>query len=109
MVMIVGASRGWLFPLGADTRLPVLFLVLTGAIAGTLVVIPTAAEIPLLQGLALAGVTAGPLGALLVTLPAVSLPGIAMVGRSLGWRASAAVTGCVVFGGLAGAALLGAL
>jgi hypothetical protein len=49
---------------------------------GVLLVIPTAGEIPILQGLAIAGVAAGPIGALLITLPAVSLPGTAMVGRT---------------------------
>lgn len=105
VVALVGAFRGWLFPI-AGTNGGIL-LVLLAAMLGTLLVIPTAGEIPILQGLALAGLAAGPIGALLVTLPAVSLPGIAMVGRSFGWRVTAATTGVVMAGGvLAGGALV---
>ena len=62
-----------------------------------------------LQGLASAGLSLGPIGALLVTLPAVSLPGLAMVIRSFGPRVTAATTGVVVAGGMLGAALLAVL
>lgn len=103
VVMLVGAFRGWLLPVGVGAGLVVVIL---AAIVGTLVVIPTAGEIPILQGLALAGVAAGPIGALLLTLPAVSLPGIAMVGRALGWRATTLTTVLVVIGGLLGAVVL---
>lgn len=108
IVFVVGAFRGWLFPLGAATASGLLFVVVA-AVLGTLVIIPTAGEIPILQGLALAGVAAGPLGALLITLPVVSLPGMVMVGRALGWRATAATGGLAVAGGLLGAALLAVL
>ncbi|TCK22390.1 hypothetical protein EV378_6392 [Pseudonocardia endophytica] len=104
VVLLIGAFRGWLFPLGAASA--GVLAVVVAAVVGTLLVLPTAGEIPVLQGLALAGATAGPVGALLVTLPAVSIPGIVMVGRAVGWRATAATTGIVVLGGLAGAALL---
>lgn len=104
VVMLVGAFRGWLFPIaGAGSGLLVVVL---AAVVGTLVVIPTAGEIPILQGLAVAGLAAGPVGALLLTLPAVSLPGIAMVGRAFGWRVTAATTAVVMVGGVvAGGAL----
>jgi uncharacterized membrane protein YraQ (UPF0718 family) len=84
-------------------------VVVLAAVVGTLLVIPTAGEIPILQGLALAGLSTGALGALLVTLPAVSLPGIAMVGKALGWRATMATTVVVMLGGLVGAGVLLAL
>ncbi|WP_067506364.1 permease [Actinoplanes sp. TFC3] len=105
MVLLIGAFRGWLFPIGTTLGSGVV-VVMLAAIAGTLLVIPTAGEIPILQGLALAGVALGPLGALLVTLPAVSLPGIAMVGRALGWRTTALTTAMVIAGGVLGAGLL---
>ncbi|MET0189733.1 MAG: hypothetical protein ABW212_12080 [Pseudonocardia sediminis] len=44
-----------------------------------------------------------------MTLPAVGIPGIVMVGRALGGRATAATTALVVAGGLAGAGLLAVL
>lgn len=104
VVLLIGAFRGWLSPVdGAGSGLLVVVL---AAVVGTLLVIPTAGEIPILQGLALAGLAAGPIGALLLTLPAVSLPGIAMVGRAFGWRVTAATTAVVMAGGaLAGGAL----
>jgi uncharacterized membrane protein YraQ (UPF0718 family) len=108
MVLLIGAFRGWLFPIGTTLGSGVV-VVLLAAVVGTLLVIPTAGEIPILQGLALAGVALGPIGALLVTLPAVSLPGIAMVGRVLGWRTTALTTAMVVGGGILGAGLLAVL
>jgi uncharacterized protein len=105
VVMLFGAFRGWLFPISAASGFGLL-IVLIAAGVGTLLVIPTAGEIPILQGLAIAGVAAGPIGALLITLPAVSLPGIAMVGGALGWRTTAATAAMVVAGGLLGAGLL---
>ena len=105
VVMLIGAFRGWLFPISATSGFGLL-VVLIAAGVGTLLVIPTAGEIPILQGLAIAGVAAGPVGALLITLPAVSLPGIAMVGGALGWRTTATTAAMVAVGGLLGAGLL---
>lgn len=108
IVLLVGAFRGWLFPIDALAGAG-LTVVLLAAVLGTLLVIPTAGEIPILQGLAIAGVATGPIGALLVTLPVVSLPGVLMVGRALGWRATAATGALAVVGGLLGAGLLSVL
>jgi uncharacterized protein len=105
VVMLIGAFRGWLFPIAATLNSGLLVVVIA-AVFGTLLVIPTAGEIPILQGLVIAGVAAGPIGALLITLPAVSLPGIAMVGRALGWTTTAATAAMVAVGGLLGAGLL---
>jgi hypothetical protein len=79
------------------------------AIVGTLIVIPTAGEIPILQSLALLGASSGTLGALLITLPAVSVPGAVMVARSFGWKAVATATGVVIAAGLLGATVLSLL
>lgn len=105
VVLLIGAFRGWLLPLDAVSGTGLVIVVLA-AVLGTLLVIPTAGEIPILQGLAVAGVAAGPLGALLITLPVVSLPGVVMVGRALGWRATAATGALAAVGGLLGAGLL---
>ena len=59
--------------------------------------------------LALAGVSLGTVGALLLTLPAASLPAMAMVGRALGWRTTWATAATVATGGLAAGGLLLAL
>ncbi len=108
MVLVVGASRGWLLTL-TQPRHQGLLIVLVAAIVGTLIVIPTAGEIPILQSLALLGASSGTLGALLITLPAISVPGIAMVARSFGWKAIATATVVVVAAGLLGATVLSVL
>ncbi|OBH00073.1 permease [Mycobacterium sp. E3247] len=112
LVLLAGAVRGWLLTLGQPAHHGLLLglsLVVVVAIAGTLMVIPTAGEIPILQGLAMLGASSGTIGALLITLPAVSAPGAAMVARSFGWRAVATTTAVVVAAGLLGAAVLSLL
>lgn len=109
MVLLVGAFRGWLFPLGATVASWGVMAVLLAAVVGTLLVIPTAAEIPVLQGLALLGLSSGVVGALLITLPAVSLPGAVMVGRALGWRATSGTAAVVALAGMLGAGVLALL
>ncbi|HEX2902753.1 MAG TPA: permease [Jatrophihabitans sp.] len=110
VVLLVGAVRGWLFPLGGagGVRAGVLVLLLA-AVVGTLIVIPTGGEIPIVLGLAAAGVSLGGVGALLLTLPAASLPAMAMLVRSLGWRATLASAGVVLLGGLVAGGALTAL
>jgi uncharacterized membrane protein YraQ (UPF0718 family) len=108
IVFALGALRGWLL---AATRIPHhgLLIVVLAAVVGTLIVIPTAGEIPILQGLALLGVSSGTLGALLITLPAVSVPGAVMVARGLGWTATTTAAAAVVVAGLLGATVLSVL
>ncbi|WP_118914734.1 permease [Mycobacterium shigaense] len=108
MVLVVGALRGWLITWTQPAHHGLLIVVLA-AIVGTLLVIPTAGEIPILQGLALLGVSSGTLGALLITLPVISVPGIAMVTRTFGWKATATAAAVVVAGGLLGATALNVL
>src|SRR3954463_12991153 len=86
VVLAIGAFRGWLFPIGGHGLSAGAGVIVVAAVVGTLLVIPTGGEIPILQALALAGLSLGTLGALLLTLPAASLPAMAMVGRALGWR-----------------------
>jgi uncharacterized membrane protein YraQ (UPF0718 family) len=107
--LLVGAFRGWLLAMGPGAAAAGVGAVTIVAVIGTLVVIPTAGEIPIMQGLALVGVSSGVLGALLITLPAVSLPGIAMVVRSFGWRATVATTVLVIVAGVVGGSLLSLL
>ncbi|MBO0681259.1 permease [Mycolicibacterium sp. S2-37] len=105
VVLLIGACRGWLLELIQPAHQGLL-VVLVAAVLGTLLVIPTAGEIPILQGMALLGLSSGVLGALLITLPAVSFPGIAMVVRSLGWKTVGVTAGTIVVAGLAGGAVL---
>ncbi|UMB69494.1 permease [Mycobacterium paraterrae] len=105
LVLLLGACRGWLLSMMRLAHHGFLVVVIA-AVVGTLVVIPTAGEIAILQTMALLGVSSATLGALLVTLPAISIPGAAMVGRSFGWRAVvAAVVGMIGMGLLGAAAM----
>jgi len=106
VVFLLGLGRGWLFPLdGSAARWGVLAL-LAAAVLGTLVVIPTGGEIPIAQGLAAAGVGLGPVGALLITLPAISLVSMAMVVRTLSVRVTLAAAGTVAVSGLVAGGIL---
>lgn len=81
VVVILGAVRAWLFP-AIDTAWANSLLAVIGlAIAGTLFIIPTAGEIPIVQSLMAFGLGIGPGVALLMTLPAISLPSLLMVKR----------------------------
>jgi uncharacterized protein len=108
VVFAIGVFHGWLFPLGAGASHWGM-LALVFALIGTLVVIPTAGEIPILQGLAAAGAGAGVLGTLLITLPAISLPSMIMVMRDLSWRVTLAMAAGVAAAGLTAGGLLWAI
>jgi uncharacterized membrane protein YraQ (UPF0718 family) len=109
LVLILGAARAWLFPhVGPDIDNSVLWIVAL-SIAGTLFVIPTAGEVPIIQAMLSFGMAAGPAGALLMTLPLVSVPSMAMLGRSFPKRVlsvvALAVVVCGVVSGLIAASL----
>ena len=95
LVFALGAVRAFLFPAITPAIGGSLWLLVAMAVAGTLFVIPTAGEVPIIQTLARFGLGAGPSGALLIALPAVSLPSLAMMGRALPLRVLAAVAGAV--------------
>jgi uncharacterized membrane protein YraQ (UPF0718 family) len=109
LVLLLGAARAWLFPtfgpqIGNDIGWIVAF-----AAAGALFVIPTAGEVPIIQAMLSLGVGAGPTGALLMTLPPISLPSMAMLARAFPPRVLAIVAGAVVLFGLAGGLSAGLL
>lgn len=74
-----------------------------------LFVIPTAGEVPIIQAMLSLGMGVGPAGALLMTLPPVSVPSLAMLARSFKPATLALVAALVVafgvVGGLAAVAL----
>ncbi|WP_397448546.1 permease [Pseudomonas sp. NA-150] len=81
-VLILGAARVWLFPhVDASMGNSLVWLV-AFAVIGTLFVIPTAAEIPIVQTMLALGLGVGPGVALLMTLPSVSLPSLLMLRKS---------------------------
>ncbi|HZD87853.1 MAG TPA: permease [Gaiellaceae bacterium] len=101
--------RGWLFPLDGSAVHWGTLAIVAAALLGALVVIPTGGEIPIVQGLALAGASAGVLGALLIALPAISLVSMAMVVRELSPRVTVAAAAGVVGTSVLAGVLLAAL
>lgn len=98
LVLLLGAARAWLFPVFAvdDTVIWILAM----AVAGALFVIPTAGEVPIVQAMFALGMGAGPGAALLMTLPAISLPSLAMLGRVFSMRIRLIIAIGVVFVGI---------
>lgn len=109
LVLLLGATRAWLFPaLGPEIGNHIQWIV-AFAVVGALFVIPTAGEVPIIQAMLSLGVGAGPAGALLMTLPPISLPSMAMLARSFPPRILAVTGAAVVLFGLVGGVLAMAL
>ncbi|WP_044042443.1 permease [Caballeronia insecticola] len=109
LVLLLGAARAWLFPhIGPDIGNGMLWIAVF-AVAGTLFVIPTAGEVPIIQAMLSLGMAAGPAGALLMTLPPISVPSLAMLGRSFPPRVLAFVTVAVIAFGIVSGLIAAAL
>jgi hypothetical protein len=108
LILLLGAARAWLFPhIGPDIGNHIGWIVAL-AVAGTLFVIPTAGEVPIIQAMLSFGMGVGPAGALLMTLPPISVPSLAMLARSFPPRVLAVVAAVVVaFGVLGGLLAIG--
>jgi uncharacterized membrane protein YraQ (UPF0718 family) len=109
-VLALGAARVWLFPqVDASIGNSLMWIVALAAI-GTLFVIPTAAEIPIVQSMLTLGLGVGPAVALLMTLPSISLPSLLMLRKSFTPKVLLTVTVLTmlvgVVSGLVGAAIL---
>jgi uncharacterized protein len=108
MILLLGAVRAWMFPeigpaIGNDIGWIAAF-----AVAGAFFVIPTAGEVPIIQGMLSLGMGVGPAGALLMTLPPISLPSLVMIGRSFRPAMLATVMVAVIaFGVAAGLVAVG--
>lgn len=109
VVLLLGGFRGWLFPEGSVLASWGVLAAILLAVVGTLFVIPTAAEIPIIGALMAAGVGMGPLGALVLTLPALSLPSMLMVRGAFPGRVIVAMGLAVMAMGLVGALVMTAL
>jgi uncharacterized membrane protein YraQ (UPF0718 family) len=99
LVLVLGATRAWLFPhVGHDVDNSPLWI-LAFAIAGAIFVIPTAGEVPIVQAMLALGVGVGPAAALLMTLAPISVPSVAMLWGSFGPRTLRVVLiGVIVLG-----------
>ena len=86
-VFLLGALSVLVFPHTTGVFGNTIFWVIVMAIVGCLFVIPTAAEVPIIKTLMLAGMGLSPALALLITLPAVSLPSLIMLRKSFPVRA----------------------
>lgn len=98
IVLLLGGARAWLFPV-LNPHNGILWITAM-ALAGTLFVIPTAGEVPIVQAMFALGMGAGPAGALIMTLPAVSLPSLAMLGRVLSLRTRVVIAAGVAVSGI---------
>ena len=109
LVVALGALRAVLFPVGAGLAglhgAVVVGIVVLLAVAGTLLPVPTGAEVAVVAALLAAGVAPALAAVLLITLPAVSLPSLLMVRRAFPRGLLARVTAVVVATGLASAAV----
>jgi hypothetical protein len=101
LVLLLGAARAWLFPQIGPTLDNSLVWIIAAAAAGLIFVIPTAGEVPIVQAMLALGISAGPAAALLMTLPPVSLPSIAMTKSVFTWRVLALVAGAILTVGIA--------
>ncbi|WP_321841833.1 permease [Paraburkholderia bannensis] len=100
LVLLLGAARAWLFPhIGPDVTSSIGWIV-AFAVAGMLFVIPTAGEVPIIQAMLALGMGVGPAGALLMTLPPVSVPSLAMLAGSFRPRVLTLVACVVVLVGI---------
>ncbi|WP_330983945.1 MULTISPECIES: permease [Enterobacterales] len=99
-VLVLGAARVWLFPHADGVVGNTLFWVIAMAVAGCLFVIPTAAEIPIVQTMMLAGMGVAPGLALLITLPALSLPSLIMLRKAFPAKALWLAGGLVALSGV---------
>lgn len=92
-VFILAILQHFMFPVWMNEGLVAIILF---ALAGTLFVIPTAAEIPIIQSFQSLGAGAGPASALLITLPAISLPSLLLVSKAFSMKVLVFVTGSVI-------------
>ena len=99
LVCLLGAVRAWLFPAVTPSVNGVSWT-LALAFTGTLFVIPTAGEIPIVQTLLSFGLGVGPAAALLTTLPALSIPSLVMLYRSIPLKALALTWFAVLAAGI---------
>lgn len=106
IVFIIGGLRAWLFPPGLELHASGIGAIALVSALGTLFVIPTAGEVPIIQTLQHAGMGNGAAAALLMTLPAISLPSIFIVRKVFNARVLAWAAVCVFLSGIAAAAIV---
>lgn len=79
IVLLLGAARAFLFTPQLTVASGSIVAIVVLALAGTLFVIPTAGEVPIIQTLLANGMSTSSGAALLLTLPSLSLPSIFII------------------------------
>lgn len=100
VVLVLGAARSWLFPHMTPAIGQSGWIILVLAIAGTLFVIPTAGEIPIVATMMHFGLDVTGAAVLMMTLPAISLPSMIMVSNGVSKRILSRVFAMVVVLGI---------
>jgi uncharacterized membrane protein YraQ (UPF0718 family) len=100
VVGLLGFARAFLFPTASPELGNNLLIMLGLAIAGTLFVIPTAGEIPIIQTMLGFGIGSGPAGVLLLTLAPLSLPSLLMVEKAFPRRVLVLLAGVTALIGM---------
>lgn len=109
IVLLLGAARAWLFHPGLTLAGGGVLTLIALAVVGTLFVIPTAGEVPIVQTLMAFGLGLAPAAVLLVTLPAISLPSLYIVRSAFPKRVLAMTAGAVAVAGLVAGAVISLL
>lgn len=100
IVFILGGVRAWFFPPDFTIHASGLGPMALVSLVGTLFVIPTAGEVPIVQTLLAHGMSVGAAVALIITLPAISLPSIFIVRKAFPAKVLAMTFGVIFAGGL---------
>lgn len=100
IVFIVGGLRAWFFPPDFTIHASGVVGMTLVSLAGTLFVIPTAGEVPIVQTLLAHGMSIGAAVALIITLPAISLPSLYIVRKAFSAKVLAMTFGVIFAGGL---------
>lgn len=100
IVFVIGGMRAWLFPPDFTIHAAGLAGMALVSLAGTLFVIPTAGEVPIVQTLLAHGMGIGAAVSLIITLPAISLPSLYIVRKAFPAKVLLMTFGIVLLGGL---------
>ncbi len=99
IVLLLGAVRAFLFPPGLTLHTAGILPTALVALAGTFFVVPTAGEVPIVQALLAHGMSTSAAIALIVTLPAISLPSLFIVRKVFPRKVLIATFGIIFVGG----------
>ncbi len=100
IVFVLGGLRAWLFPVDFTVHASGMGATAVIALIGTLFVIPTAGEVPIVQTFLSHGMSLAAAVALLVTLPAISLPSLFIVRKAFPRKVLAMTFGVIFAGGI---------